>query len=158
LSYKGRQFNYGRGLQFVGAINDDGVGFFELLAEDVRGFWGKAAQRAGVALEDTQAVARLEQHRIRRYLEVFAVEILQGLHHGGNEIGTAADRLRENHVGALVTFELANFADEIVKATTEASAGHLLHGKALRTQALRVHEVLRLIVGHETDLLPAIHV
>src|SRR4051812_12038366 len=98
-------------------------------------------------------MAWLEQYRIRRYLKTIAVQILQRLQDGCDQVCTAADWLGEEHVGSLVALELADLGDEIVETAAETGAGNLLDGKALRTQALRIDKVLCLIIGHKADRL-----
>jgi hypothetical protein len=38
----------------------------------------------------------------------------------------------------------------------QKQARHLLHGEALRAQARRIHQVLRLIIGHQPDAAAAV--
>ncbi len=103
-------------------------------------------------------MARLEQDGIRRHLEAVAVQVAQRLHDGGDEIGAAADRLGEDHVGPLAGLQTADLGDQVVEAAAEAGAGHFLDGEALGTQARGIDEVLRLIVGDQADALAALHV
>ena len=145
-----------RRVQFIDAIEHDGVGFLKLFAKDVGGL--RRETRVFRGFEDTQTVAGLEQHRIGSDLEAVAIQILERLHDRGDEIRTAADRLGENHIWLLAAFQLLDLADQIIESTAEAGARHLLDGKALRAQAGGVHQILSLIVGDEADLLAAIEV
>ena len=57
--------------------------------------------------QDPQPVARLEQHGVGGDLEAPAVQVLERLHDGGDEVGAAADRLGEDDVGPLGCLEVA---------------------------------------------------
>ena len=48
--------------------------------------------------------------------------------------------------------------DEVVEAAAEAGAGDLLHVEALRAQRVGIDEILRLVVGDDADLVPAVGV
>ncbi len=145
------QLAEGRRIQFVDAVDGDGVGFFKLLAENVGGLGREA--RGRLAAEDLQTVARLEQNGIRCDLEACAVEVLQRLDNGSDQVGATADRLGEDDVGTLVGFELADPVDKFVESAAEASPGHFLDGKALRAQAGGIDEILGLVVGDDADFL-----
>ena len=67
-----------------------------------------------------------------------------------------ADRLGENDVWPFALFECADLADQIIEPATEASARHLFDGQALCPQAIRIDEILRLIIRDQPHALAAL--
>jgi hypothetical protein len=98
-------------------------------------------------------VTGFEENRVGRYLESLAIQIAKRLHDGGHKVGAAPDRLCQDDIGPFAFLQLANLADQVVESAAKAGPGHLLHGEALGTQTVGVHQVLGLIVCHQADLL-----
>ena len=119
------------GGQFINAGENDQIGFFELLAEDV-GRLGREARLLG-PLQNPLSVAGLEDHGIRGDLETSAVQLHQRLNDGGRQIGATADRLGQDHVGPPCLLEPADGVDQLVEVATEARAGHFAHQMPLRS-------------------------
>ncbi len=99
-------------------------------------------------------MARFEENGIRSHFESAGVKILQRLDDRGHEVGTTADRFRENQVGPFALFEVAHFLHEFIEFTTETSSGNFLNGEALGAQAGGIDEILSLVVGDQSDPLP----
>ena len=95
----------------------------------------------------------VDQHGKRRHLELVPVELLERLHHRGRQVGATAHRLADQHVGADLADQAFHGADHVGEAAAEAAAGHLLDLRAGLLENLGIHQVGRLVVGHQSHAL-----
>ena len=100
-------------------------------------------------------MARLEQHRVGRDIELCDKELLQRPHDGGDEISAASDWLGENNIGAGGLFELPDGLGEFVEIAAEASARNFANVEALGSQTVGIDQIGRLVVGDDADFLAA---
>ena len=73
---------------------------------------------------------------------------------GGDEIGAASHRLREDDVRPALCAQFGNRGRQIVKAAAKARAGHFPHVKALGAQRVRIDQLGCLVVGDNAHLQP----
>ena len=136
--------------QFVDAVDQDQVRFFELLLENVRRFRRKSRPR--FVLQDLPPLAGLQDDRIGRDGEFRIIQLLQGLDDRGDEVGAASDWFRQDHIRPLVPVELFDRSDQVVKLAAEAGPRDFADVESLRAEVIRIDEILGLVVRDNADL------
>src|SRR5207244_3326797 len=129
VSNQPTDFIYDLGRHLIDAVNSDGVGFLQLLAEDVRGLRRKPG--AFFIAQDAEAMARLKQNGVWRYLEAVAVQFLERLGHRGDEVGAAANRFGQDHIGPFAHRQAFDAAKQVVELAAKTGAGDFLDRETL---------------------------
>ena len=114
--------------EFINPVDQNHVGLLELFLENVGGLWRETSR---VATENTASVARLENDGIGGDLKTGVEESFDGLDHGGDQVGTTANRFGQDHVRSFILAQLLHRAHQLVKVAAETGAGPLSHGESL---------------------------
>lgn len=138
----------------VALVDDDAVGFLQLLAIDVEHLVGKPP--AAFQTEDTRRAHRVHEHAERRDGVVAPVDPPQRIRDGGDEVGATAHRLRQEHLRPGGGGKLAGGLNERVEPAAEAATGNLFHRELPRGKQRRVHQAAPLVVADEAHPLAAL--
>jgi len=94
---------------------------------------------------------RVDEHAERRDHERVAVHALERIADRCAQVGAAADRLGDEHLGRHVLGQAARRVDQRVEAAAEAPAGDFLHREPARGHHRRVDQPDALVVRDEAD-------
>ena len=142
--------------QFIHPVDHNKIGFFDLLAKNIVGLGRKSA--GGFATQNPQTVTRLQDDSIRSNVQRNAIHFRQWANHGCHKIRAAANRFRQNDLRKLSFSQMFHCRSQRVEVAAKARACDFAHIESLRTQALRVHKIGRLIVGDDANFLALIHI
>ena len=133
--------------QEIAFVDDDQVGFFELLAIDVNDFGREPAP--GLQAEDPCGAHRVDDDAQGRDGEGIAVDAAQRVTDRGHEIRAAPHRFGDEHVGTRLLAQLARGRKQGIEPAAEAPSGDFLDGETLRAQIGGIDEVRALVVGDQ---------
>ena len=123
----------------------DKLGLGELALEQVVDFGGKTAGRAQRVIGDREggdpkgAVGLL----------------LEGADHGGLQVGAAANRFGQDHVGGDTLLQGRECPQQIGVTAAKTAAGHLDYGELVVFEQCGIDQLVALVVGHQPYPLAA---